>query len=69
MLIINILINSINTSPDIPMASSATPYWPICPFCSRSKSSNKAKFFFNPQTPESPKTNIKIKTKSNKMEY
>lgn len=36
------------------MASSAVPHCPAGPFCNRSKSSNKAKFFFKPQTPESP---------------
>lgn len=44
----------LSTSPDRPMPSSAVPYCPAGPFCNRSKSSNKAKFFFNPQTPESP---------------
>lgn len=48
------LFLKLSTSPDRSMASSAVPHCPAGPFCNRSKSSNKAKFFFKPQTPESP---------------
>lgn len=43
------------TSPMPFKASSAIPDWLVAPFWSRSKSSSRAKFFFRPQTPESPK--------------
>lgn len=42
------------TSPMPFRASSAIPDWLDAPFWSRSRSSRRAKFFFRPQTPESP---------------
>lgn len=49
-----LLFFKLSTSPERPIASSAVPHCPAGPFCKRSKSSNRAKFFFKPQTPESP---------------
>lgn len=55
------LFLKLSTSPDRPTASSAVAHCPAGPFCNRSKSSNKAKFFFKPQTPESPIFEEKLK--------
>lgn len=52
---------SFRTSPMPFRASSAIPDWLVAPFWSRSKSSRRAKFFFRPQTPESPKQMYKNK--------
>lgn len=55
------------TSPMPFRASSATPDWLVAPFWRRSRSSSRAKFFFRPQTPESPerkrkKSNINMRS-------
>lgn len=57
------------TSPMPFKVSSAMPDWLDAPFWSRSKSSRRAKFFFRPQTPESPKHTFGKKKKSSSWQH